>query len=346
MEKNTPEVIRFKSKDAFAVYSLPGNTSHTIVFANDRDIKENYSGPAYFVQAFDTTLSGRVAIPADNVIHDCKFHCEVRERTSIQSTEKEYYLGVAREAIEALRSNIFTKVVLSKIKRISRYKGSIYDLFISLKERYPKAFVFLYHIPGRGYWCGASPEVLLRKTRRGYHTMALAGTQVNQGFPISEVKWGNKEVYEQHVIETFIEGRLEDAFIDYKKRGPRSVRAGNVLHICTDYYIDLRENMNMLTDKLHPSPAICGLPQELAREWITGHESHRREDYCGYTGPWDIDGQSALFVNLRSMSIWKNAFLLYLGGGLTAQSDARDEWEETELKSHTLLSAIEQTQTV
>lgn len=338
--------IRFKSKDAFAVYSLPGSTSHTVVYADDRGWLEDYTGPGYYIESFIKEGGSPVVIPADQVHHDVAFHCDVRERTEVLSTEKDYYLGVAREAIDSIRNNEFTKIVLSKVKRIPRYKGKIYDLYIDLKNQYPGAFVFLYHIPGRGFWCGATPEVLLRKTNRGYHTMALAGTQKDRGLPLSEVRWGAKEEYEQHVIETFVEGRLEDGMMDYKKRGPRTVKAGSMLHICTDYYIDERENKDLLTDRLHPGPAICGLPQGLAQEWIVTYEGHDRGDYCGYTGPWGIEGERALYINLRSMSIWKNAFLLYLGGGLTAQSEAREEWEETELKAQTLLAVIKQTQTV
>jgi len=346
MDSEEGDYIRFKSKDSFAVYSLPGSTSHTVVYADDRGWLQDYKGAGYYIQGFDTSASGPIVIPADNVLHDVPFHCEVRDRTEIVSTDKNYYLGIAREAIESIRSNIFTKIVLSKVKRVTRYKGKIYELYEDLKQRYPAAYVFLYHIPGRGYWCGATPEVLLRKTRRGFHTMALAGTQRDGGLPLAETPWGAKEEYEQHVIETFVEGRLEDGFIDYKKRGPKTVRAGSMLHICTDYYVDASQDVHELTKRLHPGPAICGLPQGLAQEWIINHEGHDRGDYCGYTGPWGIAGEKALYVNLRSMSIWKNAYILYLGGGITAQSDARDEWAETELKAQTLLSVIQQTQAV
>lgn len=346
MDSNTFGTIRFRSRDAFAVYSMPGTTSHTLVYGNEKRWRENYKGPAFYVQSFDHHKGPPVAIPADNILENVPFHCDVRLRTEQRSTEKSYYLGVAREAIDAIRANEFTKIVLSKVKVVPRRRGKIYDLFIDLKNRYPKAFVFLYHIPGRGYWCGATPEVLLRDSRKGYHTMALAATQADRGLPLSEIFWGSKEQHEQHVIETFVEGRLEDAFISYRKRGPVTVKAGNVLHIKTDYYMDKNVDIWELVSRLHPGPAICGLPQSLSQEWIRSHESHDREDYCGFCGPWGIHNDRALFINLRSMSIWKNAYVLYLGGGLTAQSDANDEWNETELKAQTLLGAIEQTQEV
>lgn len=47
------------------------------------------------------------------------------------------------------------------------------------------------------------------------------------------------------------------------------------------------------------------------------------------------------FVNLRSMELFPEAVRLYVGGGITALSDPLAEWEETVLKSRTLLDIIE-----
>jgi isochorismate synthase len=175
----------------------------------------------------------------------------------------------------------------------------------------------------------------------------LAGTIPDMGIPLPDVKWREKESHEQHVIETFIEGKLEDEGLPYSKRGPRTVRAGSMLHLCTDYFLKDNQNALKIAALLHPGPAICGLPQSLAQEWIGTYEEHDRQDYCGYIGPWKIPRRnnnaevySALFINLRSMTIWKDAFLLYLGGGLTAMSEARAEWDETELKASTMMSVI------
>jgi isochorismate synthase len=41
------------------------------------------------------------------------------------------------------------------------------------------------------------------------------------------------------------------------------------------------------------------------------------------------------------MQIFEDKAILYIGGGLTAASDPGSEWNETVLKSTTLLSAIE-----
>ena len=338
----------FTNSDAFAVFSMPRSLHHTVVWSDDGFLmQEDMDVPSFVVQSFNNYDFAPTFIPANHVAYDIDFSFEGSERCKEHSTTEEEYLMSARETIEAIRRNDFAKVVISKIKRLPRGRKSVFEIFNELKNKHVNTFVFLYHIPGRGLWCGATPEVLLRDKGSNLHTMALAGTMADMGVPISNVKWREKESHEQHVIETFIEGRLEDEGLQYSKRGPRTVRAGAMLHICTDYYMKDNRNGLKIAALLHPGPAICGLPQSLAKEWIGTYEDHDRRDYCGYIGPWRIPGRnldsgkySALYINLRSMTIWKDAFVLYLGGGLTAMSEARSEWDETELKASTMMSVI------
>ena len=47
-------------------------------------------------------------------------------------------------------------------------------------------------------------------------------------------------------------------------------------------------------------------------------------------------------MNLRCTEIFANGVKLYVGGGITKDSIPEKEWEETELKSQTLLFAFEE----
>ena len=64
-------------------------------------------------------------------------------------------------------------------------------------------------------------------------------------------------------------------------------------------------------------------------------ELHQREYYAGYLGPVDANSQQ-LFVNLRCMKLTSNGVSFFVGGGITAQSKADEEWQETCLKLETL----------
>ena len=91
-----------------------------------------------------------------------------------------------------------------------------------------------------------------------------------------------------------------------------------------------------LAKKLHPTPAVGGLPQQKAINFIRERENFDRQFYAGFFGI-ETDNSARFYVNLRSMQLFKNGLVLYAGGGITAQSNPEAEWEETERKLQTLL---------
>jgi para-aminobenzoate synthetase component I len=62
--------------------------------------------------------------------------------------------------------------------------------------------------------------------------------------------------------------------------------------------------------------------------------------YCGAVGFIDADRDRAqLAVAIRTFTIAGSRTYLGVGGGIVADSEARAEWEETELKAARLLRA-------
>ena len=68
-------------------------------------------------------------------------------------------------------------------------------------------------------------------------------------------------------------------------------------------------------------------------------EEHDRELYCGFLGELN-DKKTELYINLRCAKVFKNSLNLYVGGGITNKSEIEKEFEETKIKSQTLLSVI------
>jgi len=95
----------------------------------------------------------------------------------------------------------------------------------------------------------------------------------------------------------------------------------------------------VIADKLHPTPAVSGLPRKEAIELINSIEDHDRSLYAGCIGI--VGEQTKLFVNLRCAQYLDQEYFLYLGGGFTKDSESMKEWEETENKSRTLLDILE-----
>ena len=74
-------------------------------------------------------------------------------------------------------------------------------------------------------------------------------------------------------------------------------------------------------------------------EIIQDLEVHNRSLYCGFLGIID-DKNCDLKVNLRCARFSAKEVQIFVGGGITSQSNADDEYKETEIKSQTLLSVI------
>jgi isochorismate synthase len=104
--------------------------------------------------------------------------------------------------------------------------------------------------------------------------------------------------------------------------------------------------LKILIRALHPTPAVCGLPRKKAKDFILENENYQREFYTGFLGELNIkdskfkaQGQgstSNLFVNLRCMNIENTIASIYIGGGITKDSNAKKEWDETVSKSKTM----------
>jgi len=93
-------------------------------------------------------------------------------------------------------------------------------------------------------------------------------------------------------------------------------------------------------EALHPTPAVAGQPKEDAIRFIKELEPHDREYYTGFLGPINKDREIDLFVNLRCAKITPTSLSLYVGGGITLDSDPADEWDETRWKAESLLKIL------
>lgn len=254
------------------------------------------------------------------------------------STRKESYMAQADSVIGKMRGGELKKVVLSRVIVNESSGISWIDVFKSLLDDNPNAFVFIFNTETSGAWIGASPERYLSYHGKQISTMALAGTR-KAG---STEEWGAKEIEEQAIVADYISEKFTEAKISFEKSSTYTRKAGNVEHICNDFSgtISSPSQVDKMQSILHPTPALAGMPTSDAVKLIKATELHSRRYYGGYIGPINAWGQFDFFVNLRSLEFDNERYCIYVGGGLTADSVAEDEWQETEQKSQLLLSKL------
>jgi isochorismate synthase len=250
----------------------------------------------------------------------------------------------------------FKKIVLARQAEAARGTAGTFSMFRKACEDYPRMYISLFSTPFSGTWLIATPETLLESDGDTWRTIALAGTMKLDGKMMSfdtpemennalrsaDILWSEKNIQEQRIVATYIMECLEHYSDNIQEVGPKTTRAGNLIHLRSDFVFSLEEKsiLGDLIAALHPTPAVCGLPKNDTREFIIHNEFAPRNYYSGFSGPLLSDTGTHLFVSLRCLQMVKGKFLLYAGGGLLPDSIEQQEWEETEAKLETIRRII------
>lgn len=267
-----------------------------------------------------------------------------REKVTIEESQSDYlkHTELVNETIRTIWSGRAKKIVIARQKSVNLARFSITELILRLFSAYPPAFRYVWYHPETGMWCGATPETLVEVQTRQFKTMALAGTQPYQE---GEISWRKKEIEEQHFVTEAIIDDLNGDVENIQVAPVETIRAGMLLHLKCDITGTMREEQGTLwriIDKMHPTPAVCGTPQDFARSYIIKNETDPRKFYTGYLGPVsDRETSAAFYVNLRSMKLSDSTATLFVGGGITADSNAEEEWNETKNKMQTMLQVLQ-----
>jgi isochorismate synthase len=258
----------------------------------------------------------------------------------------EDYLKQINFIVSEICSGKFEKVVPSRVKVVNgKYIDHLPKIFEKLCSSYPNAFVYIFNA-GAHLWIGATPELLLKARNGSMHTVSLAGTRSFSETNLNLGAWNSKERLEQEYVTRYISKVLSKFNLkNVELEGPYVKKAGNLVHLRTDFSFNSAELQDKLGDflyNLHPTPAVCGMPRKESLQLISELELHHREYYSGFLGPAGLKNRLSFFVNLRCMKVLEDKLALFIGGGITADSVPEEEWLETEIKAETLLSVIRQ----
>ena len=318
--------------------------------------KKNFFIEAHWACSSDTDLDEAIDWHTDSQRAFAKALFEEKEpqmkknkrEYSLEHSEEKDYLQLVQEAINYIEAGNCQKIVVSRRQKVYfEDKPNLIDCFEALCRAYPQAHISLVSIPNVGVWIGASPEILVSlDNNQIFRTMALAATQAYQGEPLSQATWTQKEIEEQALVSRYIINAFKKIRLrEFEEDGPKTIRAGNLIHLRTDFWVDLKQVhcpslLPTMLELLHPTSAVCGMPKEESLGFILMNEGYNREFYSGFLGQMNFRGETHLFVNLRCMQILGKEAFLYAGGGVTAHSQPQKEWQETVYKMQTLLKVI------
>ena len=116
----------------------------------------------------------------------------------------------------------------------------------------------------------------------------------------------------------------------------------HVLHLWTELQGQLRADIGLLdaVTRLHPTPAVLGIPGETALNLLDNLGETRDCLYTGVAGWVDRQGDGDAVVILRSAYLEPDSAVLWAGAGIVAGSDSVSELNEIEMKLATMLEVL------
>ena len=271
-------------------------------------------------------------------------------RLELDESEGARWLAQAEEAASAVRAGSLRKVVLAR--RVAVRAGGWFDVarvVRALRQEQPDCCVFAFGAAGR-WFVGATPERLARVEGRRLETAALAGSaprgrSAEEDQRLAEgLLHSPKERLEHGLVVQAVTEALRPlcAALDVPER-PDVVKLASLQHLHTPICGQLRPGISLLdvVERLHPTPAVGGLPRQAALEWLRAHEGLDRGWYAGPVGWVDARGGGEFWVAIRSGLVMGPQAFLFAGCGILADSDPRSEERELRLKLRPMLGALQ-----
>ena len=260
-------------------------------------------------------------------------------------------------ALQAIAQEQIQKIVLAHTAEVTAPNLSIFSSVANLRDRHPHCYTFATSDGLGNCFLGASPERLVTVRDGLLIADALAGSAPRGQSPLLDRQLGAelladpKEQHEHRLVRDFITNSLVDLGLHPQwSAAPRLLQLANIQHLWTPIRTVLLPAVSPLAvvGALHPTPAVAGLPRDLACAKIREYEQVDRSLYAAPLGWIDVDGdcefvvgiRSALVTGLRGASPAETRVRLYAGAGIVAGSQVSREVAEIQLKLQPLYQSL------
>ena len=262
------------------------------------------------------------------------------------------FTRMVADAVSAIRQGDPQKVVLSRLLDIvTEQPVDSAALMQRVIAQNPDSYHFHLPLSEGGALVGASPELLVRKQGRDFHTCPLAGSarrhpqDVQQDRAAGEALMQSaKDRHEHQLVTDAMRATLQPrSRLLSVPAVPSLLTTATLWHLATQIQgdvLDARENALSLACLLHPTPALSGFPHARACQLIQQLEPFDRRLFGGIVGWCDSEGNGEWVVTIRCGTVQGNRVRLFAGAGIVADSHPESEWRETGVKLDTMLRAF------
>ena len=268
----------------------------------------------------------------------------------IEPDSREDWRRAVGEALAAIDAGVVGKVVLSRRQKlVADEPFSSKDLLVNLIDGDARGTVLLYRYADV-FFCGCTPELLVRKDGACVSSMCLAGTcpagadeQERRRLADELMADGKNRAEHDYVVRHVREVFRRVCFDVDVPQTPGIMPLTHVQHLHTPAAAQVLDGVSLweLMGDLHPTPAVSGTPVGEARMLIRRIERYNRGFFAGACGYIDAAGDGEFSVGLRTGVFDGETGWLYAGCGIVAGSEADAEYDEIGLKLKTILDAFE-----
>jgi anthranilate synthase component I len=284
---------------------------------------------------------------------DIKTGMAASEITS-NRTQGEFESMVCK-AQEYIHEGDIFQVVLSQ--RLSRHVNAApFTIYRALRSINPSPYMFFLNFQAM-HIIGASPELLVRVEDGEVTIHPIAGTRRRGEDPhkdqqlADELKNDPKERAEHVMLvdlgrndvgRVSIPGSVKvSQFMDIE-------RYSHVMHLVSNVTGQLRPELTSY-DALRagfPAGTVSGAPKIRAMEIISELEGEQRGVYAGAVGYFSHAGNLDTAITLRTMVLQNGRAYIQAGGGIVADSNPSEEYQESLNKAKALLRALDEAEKI
>jgi len=233
----------------------------------------------------------------------------------------------------------------------SHFTKSPLKTYERLRNMNPAPFSAYLPLDGFGILC-SSPERFLKVRNGQVQTRPIKGT-------IPRGKTPQEDVLNQKILENSEKDKSELLMIIDLERNdlskvcqPGTVKVpelfkteayATVFHLVSTVVGTLKSEYTAVDclKATFPGGSITGAPKIRAMEIIDELERNRRNLYTGSVGYFGFDGNADFNIIIRSILIKDKRAYIGVGGGITWESDAQSEYDETIAKAIVLFKSLE-----
>ena len=267
-------------------------------------------------------------------------------QTLTTTPDHQQHAHLVADLTDAIKAASFDKIVLARRRRLTLDAALPVDigdhLVRQLQPRVEAEVRFLVADGGDAF-VGCTPERLCRRRGRLVQVDVLAGTASSSSSSSSSgdaaLLNDDKERREHEAVRSMVHDALAPVAVRVSAPSiPVLRRLQHLQHLLTPVSAELIEHAPVF-HRLHPTPAVAGVPTAVAVARIAAVEGFDRGLYSGAIGVAMSTGED-LYVGLRCAHLHDDVIDLYVGSGLVEGSEAEREWAELERKERVMGEAL------